>query len=110
MPARRRASKNGILLDKGIALIDLDQASVGPPAADLGSLLAALRYERHIGLLTEPAERTLADTFLAGYQQIGMLPGPESLRWHMQRHCSRNALSAPSVAFVCRDFSAFLNC
>ena len=75
--------KNGILLEKGIALIDLDQASVGPPAADLGSLLAALRYERHIGLLTETAERTLADTFLTGYQQIGMLPDPESLRWHM---------------------------
>jgi len=75
--------KNGILLEKGIALIDLDQASVGPPAADLGSLLAALRYERHISLLTEPAERTLADTFLTGYRQIGMLPEPESLRWHM---------------------------
>jgi tRNA A-37 threonylcarbamoyl transferase component Bud32 len=75
--------KNGILLEKGIALIDLDQASVGPPAADLGSLLAALCYERHIGLLTETAERTLADTFLAGYQQISMLPDPESLRWHM---------------------------
>jgi aminoglycoside phosphotransferase len=75
--------KNGILLEKGIALIDLDQASVGPPAADLGSLLAALRYERHIGLLTEAAERTLADTFLNGYQQFGILPEPESLRWHM---------------------------
>lgn len=75
--------KNGILLEKGIALIDLDQASVGPPAADLGSLLAALRYERHIGLLTETAERTLTDTFLTGYQQIRMLPDPESLRWHM---------------------------
>jgi tRNA A-37 threonylcarbamoyl transferase component Bud32 len=75
--------KNGILLEKGIALIDLDQAAVGPPAADLGSLLAALCYERHIGLLTETAERTLADTFLTGYQQIGMLPDPESLRWHM---------------------------
>lgn len=35
--------KNGILLEKGTALIDLDQASVGPPAADLSSLLAALR-------------------------------------------------------------------
>jgi Ser/Thr protein kinase RdoA (MazF antagonist) len=75
--------KNGILLEKGVALIDLDQASVGPPAADLGSLLAALRYDRHIGLLTEAAERTLADTFLTGYQQFGMLPEPESLRWHM---------------------------
>jgi tRNA A-37 threonylcarbamoyl transferase component Bud32 len=75
--------KNGILLEKGVALIDLDQASVGPPATDLGSLLAALRYERHIGLLTETAERTLADTFLTGYQQFGMLPEPESLRWNM---------------------------
>ena len=75
--------KNGILLEKGIALIDLDQASVGPPATDLGSLLAALRYERHIGLLTESAERALADAFLTGYQQFGMLPEPESLRWHM---------------------------
>jgi tRNA A-37 threonylcarbamoyl transferase component Bud32 len=75
--------KNGILLEKGAALIDLDQASVGPPAVDLGSLLAALRYERHIGLLTEAAEHTLADVFLNGYQQFGMLPEPESLRWHM---------------------------
>ena len=75
--------KNGILLEKGTALIDLDQASVGPAAADLGSLLAALRYERHIGLLTESAERTLADVFLTGYQQSGTLPESESLRWHM---------------------------
>src|ERR1041385_1270791 len=66
--------KNGILLERGTALIDLDQASVGPPAADLGSLLAALRYERHIGMLTESAECTLADAFLSGYQQFGMLP------------------------------------
>ena len=75
--------KNGILLDKGTALIDLDQASVGPAATDLGSLLAALRYERHVGLLAESAERELADAFLTGYQQFGMLPEPESLRWHM---------------------------
>jgi tRNA A-37 threonylcarbamoyl transferase component Bud32 len=75
--------KNGILLEKGTALIDLDQASVGPPATDLGSLLAALRYERHIGRLTESAERALAHAFLTGYQQFGMLPEPESLRWHM---------------------------
>jgi Ser/Thr protein kinase RdoA (MazF antagonist) len=75
--------KNGVLLENGVALIDLDQAAVGPPAADLGSLLAALRYERHIGLLTESAERTLADVFLTGYQQFGRVPELESLRWHM---------------------------
>ena len=75
--------KNGILLEKGVGLIDLDQASVGPAAADLGSLLASLRYERHIGKLTEAAECSLANAFLTGYQQVGMLPGAESLRWHM---------------------------
>jgi Ser/Thr protein kinase RdoA (MazF antagonist) len=75
--------KNGILLEKGTALIDLDQASVGPPATDLGSLLAALRYQRHVGLLTESAECTLANAFLTGYHQFGMLPEPESLRWHI---------------------------
>jgi Ser/Thr protein kinase RdoA (MazF antagonist) len=75
--------KNGILLEKGVALIDLDQASVGPPAVDLGSLLAALRYERHIGRLTEAAERTLASAFLTGYQRFGILPEAGTLRWHM---------------------------
>lgn len=76
--------KNGILQETGsVALIDLDQASLGPPAADLGSLLAALRYERHIGLVTDAEERMLADAFLGGYQQIGKLPERESLRWHM---------------------------
>ena len=75
--------KNGILLEKSVALIDLDQASVGPAAADLGSLLVSLRYERHTGKLTEAAECSLANAFLTGYQQAGMLPDPESLRWHM---------------------------
>jgi Ser/Thr protein kinase RdoA (MazF antagonist) len=75
--------KNGILLERGVALIDLDQASLGPAAADLGSLLAALRYEQHIGLLTRADERALSDAFLAGYRQIAKLPEAESLRWHM---------------------------
>ena len=75
--------KNGVLLEKGIALIDLDQAALGQRAADLGSLLAALRYERHIGLLSEDAERELANAFLHGYQAITRLPETESLRWHM---------------------------
>jgi Ser/Thr protein kinase RdoA (MazF antagonist) len=75
--------KNAILLERGVTLIDLDQSSLGPPAADLGSLLAALRYERHTGLLTEADERTFANAFLTGYQQFGTLPEPESLHWHM---------------------------
>jgi Ser/Thr protein kinase RdoA (MazF antagonist) len=75
--------KNGILLEDGLALIDLDQASLGPRAADIGSFLAALCYERHTGRLSEADERELANAFLAGYQSIAALPEPESLRWHM---------------------------
>ena len=75
--------KNGILLEQSIALIDLDQAACGPSAADLGSLLAALRYERHTGEISEGEERELADAFLSGYQSVARLPEPESLRRHM---------------------------
>lgn len=75
--------KNGVLLEKGIALIDLDQAALGSRAADLGSLLAALRYEQHIGLLSKEAEHELANAFLKGYRSIARLPEPESLRCHM---------------------------
>jgi tRNA A-37 threonylcarbamoyl transferase component Bud32 len=75
--------KNGVLLDNEIGLIDMDQASLGPRAADIGSMLAALRYERHIGLLTEEAEQERAHAFLNGYKTRARLPEPESLRWHI---------------------------
>lgn len=75
--------KNGVLLGNEIGLIDMDQASLGPRAADIGSMLAALRYERHIGLLTEEAEQERATAFLNGYKTRAKLPEPESLRWHI---------------------------
>jgi Ser/Thr protein kinase RdoA (MazF antagonist) len=75
--------KNGVLLGKEIGLIDMDQASLGPRAADIGSMLAALRYERHIGLLTEEAEQERAQAFLNGYKTRTRLPEPKSLRWHI---------------------------
>ena len=74
--------KNGILQDDQMALIDLDQAGRGPAAADLGSLLAALRYSRLVGLMTPVEERELARAFLRGYGEAGRLPQADSLRWH----------------------------
>jgi aminoglycoside phosphotransferase (APT) family kinase protein len=74
--------KNGILRDGRIVLIDLDQAASGPAAADLGSFLAALRYEVVVGILSETAERRLADAFLSGYAAVSELPATPTLRWY----------------------------
>jgi tRNA A-37 threonylcarbamoyl transferase component Bud32 len=74
--------KNGILQNGRVAMIDLDQAGTGPAAADLGSLLAALRYCRRIGQLSLDEEKSLASAFLSGYCQNRQLPEAESLRWH----------------------------
>jgi Phosphotransferase enzyme family len=74
--------KNGILQNDSMALIDLDQAGTGPAAADLGSLLAALRYLRCVGIITHATGRELAGAFLRGYGEARRLPGQNSLRWH----------------------------
>jgi Ser/Thr protein kinase RdoA (MazF antagonist) len=74
--------KNGILQNGRVALIDLDQAAAGRAAADLGSLLAALRYSRCVGMMTRADERELASAFLRGYGEARELPAQDSLRWH----------------------------
>jgi Ser/Thr protein kinase RdoA (MazF antagonist) len=75
--------KNGIARNEQVTLIDLDQASAGPAAADLGSLLAAFRYNRCVGSINEVDERALVESFLLGYRKVRPLPAAESLRWHM---------------------------
>ena len=75
--------KNGILHNDRMALIDLDQAGTGAAAADLGSLLAALRYSRLTGLMSPVEERDLTRAFLRGYSDAGRLPQADSLRWHI---------------------------
>ena len=75
-------AKNGILMGNRVAIIDLDQAAIGLPAADLGSFLAALRYERLTGGLSESRERRLAQAFLDGYATRSQFPETDSLRWH----------------------------
>jgi Ser/Thr protein kinase RdoA (MazF antagonist) len=72
--------KNGIMTAGRITLIDLDQAGPGPAAADLGSLLAALRYDDHVGLQAAAGE--WAEAFLGGYAEVRPLPPPSQLRWH----------------------------
>ncbi|HSE15908.1 MAG TPA: aminoglycoside phosphotransferase family protein [Pyrinomonadaceae bacterium] len=74
--------KNGIAANGCVTLIDLDQSAVGPAAADLGSMLALLHYNRRIGLLTHEREQELANVFLDAYAGSRQLPTQKSLRWH----------------------------
>jgi hypothetical protein len=74
--------KNAIDQGHRVAMIDLDQASLGPAAADLGSVLAGLRY--HALLAGDPSlaagERAAA---LAGYAAVRPLPAAAVLAWHV---------------------------
>ncbi len=74
--------KNGIALNGFVSLIDLDQSAIGPAAADLGSMLALLHYNRRIGLLTHKTVLELASAFLDGYAGSQQLPTQKSLAWH----------------------------
>jgi aminoglycoside phosphotransferase (APT) family kinase protein len=75
--------KNVILTDKRTALVDLEDVAIGPPAADVGSLLALLRYQRHVGLISSAQERRDGEAFLAGYAAVRPVPAPTTLAWYM---------------------------
>jgi aminoglycoside phosphotransferase (APT) family kinase protein len=99
--------KNALLWRERIGLVDLDQAGAGPAEADLGSLLAAVRYNRHVGLLSPNAARGLADAFLAGYGSVRPLPSAASLRWHTSAAMlveralrAVNRLRAPGLCYL----------
>jgi aminoglycoside phosphotransferase len=66
--------RNALADGAAIALIDLDQAGVGPAAADIGSLIARLTADGDTGPLRQ--------AFLAGYETVRALPPSGSLRWH----------------------------
>jgi aminoglycoside phosphotransferase len=74
--------KNALVGDAGLALVDLDQVALGPAAADIGGILAGLRYRRLIGELSAAAEDTLAQAVLDGYAAAGGRLDPADLRWH----------------------------
>ena len=89
--------KNAILGSAGLALIDLDQAALGPPAADLGGLLAGLRYQRCVGALSAARERALAGELLAGYRAVREPPSAALARVAHRRRAARpSGRCAPS--------------
>jgi tRNA A-37 threonylcarbamoyl transferase component Bud32 len=98
--------KNGIFHDNGVTLVDMDQAGTGAAAADVGSLLAALRYLRSVGTLSPADERWLASQFLSGYSEESALPERASLRWHM----AAALLSERALRAVSRIRPEGLNC
>jgi len=73
-------AKNAIVDGSRIALIDLDQTTGGAPSADVGSLLAGLRYARAAGPLDGGTGRVCADAFTHGYAEVRPLPEPAALR------------------------------
>jgi aminoglycoside phosphotransferase len=75
--------KNAIVANGRVALVDLDQIATGPPAADVGSMLAALRYARLVGAISAATERAHAEALLAGYDSVGGPLNPRALCWHL---------------------------
>ncbi|MEZ5225752.1 MAG: phosphotransferase [Acidimicrobiales bacterium] len=74
---------NNTLVDDGrLSLIDLDQAGVGSPAADIASFLARLSHGVVLGDMRTDRADQLADAFLAGYAEVRRLPDDDDLRWH----------------------------
>lgn len=73
--------KNGLLDGNHVHLLDLDQFACGHPAADVGSLLAALRHQRLVGALTPAQQDALKSAFLAGYAEHAEVDAA-ALRWH----------------------------
>lgn len=71
--------KNVLVHDDGVSLVDLDQASVGPPAAELGATLARLWCLRPESGLTPDTGAAAAEELLAGY---GLAMDRSALIWY----------------------------
>jgi aminoglycoside phosphotransferase len=74
--------RNAVLENGRVALIDLDQVASGPAAADLGSVVAALRYAGIVGLLPATVVPGVERAFLAGYSELRRPPDEAVLRFH----------------------------
>jgi aminoglycoside phosphotransferase len=75
--------RNALFDDERVTLIDFEDASAGPAAADLGQVLARLRAARLIGRISATTEEELAAALLDGYAEIRATPTTRSLRWHV---------------------------
>lgn len=74
--------KNVILNADGLTLIDLDQASRGIAACDIGSFIASLFYRKCVGEISPEKREEYTNGFLAGYEKNRRLPNEKSLRWN----------------------------
>jgi aminoglycoside phosphotransferase len=74
--------KNAIFTGDRVTLIDVEDAAIGPAAADVASLLAGLDYLVIAGRLDHAAHGELSDAFLTGYDRIAARPRLPSLQWH----------------------------
>lgn len=66
-----------------VGIIDLDQAGVGQPAADLASLLTVIRVDTLVSGHDDATAAALSAAFLDGYRQRRELPEAANLRWHL---------------------------
>ncbi len=81
---------NALLSGNQVSLIDLDQAGIGDPAADVGSLLARVHRDAVLGEISagddyftdqRHGDRTEA-AFSRGYNQTAAPLSNESIAWH----------------------------
>lgn len=72
--------KNALVDGDDLALIDLDQAGLGDPAADLGSLLARIHHGVAVAELTPEQRSELVCAVLWGYAEVRALPSAIALR------------------------------
>jgi hypothetical protein len=72
--------RNALLQNARVALIDLDQVATGSAAAELGSVLASLRYGGRVGLLRPSIVPELSAALLAGYAELRPAPAEDDLR------------------------------
>ena len=74
--------QNAIDQQHRVAMIDLDQVSLGPAAAELGSVLAGMRFHALLaGDATRAADQRQA--VLEGYAAVRPLPEADVLAWHV---------------------------
>ena len=78
------ANLRNALLDGGrVGLVDLEDATAGPAAADLGFVLAGLLAAREQGRVDAAREEALAAALLRGYGEAGRVPDAAALCWHV---------------------------
>jgi len=75
-------SRNWLIADGSVGLIDLDQLGLGPAAADLGGALATVQYRARTDRWPVSARRSVSESLLRGYALVRRLPATDSLRWH----------------------------